>query len=229
MCKKKLKNLKDKMREVTNKLPKTKSGQPAFEKGANVVRWPFYEPMLFMKDQFLGREMQGSFHTSTQDESLQEDSVLPTPVDSDDDTSAESPFPSAEKPKLTQPKPGRMTKKASLEEQFLSVEREKLANLKKVVAAEECKEPADEWGPFCSSLACDLRKLKDPYLVMQVRGDINRIVNDAVLKQLQRNAPRPATSPHRMPFRQDQFVGTYNASSQEITQQEDEVTYQLLD
>ncbi|XP_076439697.1 uncharacterized protein LOC143279521 [Babylonia areolata] len=193
-CKKKLKNLKDKMRDICNKLPKTKNGHPAFEKGEHLVRWPFYHAMLFMKDQFLGRDIRGSCHLSiTQEESQQEGSCVCSPVESDDETSSESSLaqPETQMPllqKKTRSTP-RMSQKRRFADEFLSIEREQMASLRKAVTAEELK---DEWSAFCTSVAYDLRKLTDPYLKMRVKSDINKLVNDAVLQQLKQDAQPPA-------------------------------------
>ena len=51
------------MREIVSDLPKTKSGQPAFEKSR--VTWKYYQSMLFTKDQFVGRTMNGTLHSPT--------------------------------------------------------------------------------------------------------------------------------------------------------------------
>lgn len=51
------------MKEISAKFPKTKSGQPVIEKGETTVRWPFYKPFLFMRDQFVGRQMVSNVET----------------------------------------------------------------------------------------------------------------------------------------------------------------------
>lgn len=200
------------MRDISNKLPKTKSGQPAFEKGEHVVRWPYYQAMLFMKDQFMGREMCGTFYVSTQEESQQEGSGFSS-VDSEDEMSIESslsrpeiPMPMAQKETRSTP---RMCKKARLADDFLSIEREEIVSLRKALTAEELTEPKDEWSAFCISMAYDLRKLKDPCLKMRVKGDINKIVNDAVLQQIQQDAAPAATIPASTSYSTQQYQPKY--------------------
>ena len=58
-CRKKLKTLKDRMRSVCASLPKTTSGQPAFDQTTH-IRWQFYDAMLYMKDCFIGRDLKSS-------------------------------------------------------------------------------------------------------------------------------------------------------------------------
>ncbi|GFS06413.1 hypothetical protein ElyMa_006543600 [Elysia marginata] len=84
-CKKKLKHLKDKMWEVCSKLPKTANGQPAFQAGEEIVRWQFYKPLLFLKDQFIGRQLSGSFHENQAAGTSQSQDL-----DGDDDDDEES-------------------------------------------------------------------------------------------------------------------------------------------
>ena len=79
-------------------------------------------------------------------------------------------------------------------DQFLFTEREKMASLRKVLTAEELKNPKDEWHTFCTSIGYDLRKLKDPCLKLQVKRDISKIVHRTVLQQLQQDLLPPANT-----------------------------------
>lgn len=192
-CKKKLKVLKDKMREVCSKLPKTSSGYPAFEKGEYIVRWPFYRAMLFMKDQFIGKEVQWP----TQDSMIDEVPMM------DSDTSADQHYPIL-MPSVTkfsfspeyQPAcvdpikkklendipdvPSRAAKRPHFTEEFLDAERVTPPNFGR-------SQPHDEWAAFCDAIACDLRKLKDPFLINKTKSDLYRVVNEAVYCQLTSN------------------------------------------
>ncbi|GFO41286.1 hypothetical protein PoB_006779100 [Plakobranchus ocellatus] len=91
------------MRDVCNKLPKTASGQPAFDIREQCVKWQFYKATLFMKDQFIGRDMNSSF-----------------------------------------------------------------------------QQPASQASPIH-----DLRRVKNPYIVMSLKNTVGRAVGDAVMQQLQ--------------------------------------------
>ena len=66
ICKKKLKALKDKMRLIVAGLPKTRSGQPAFNESSH-IKWPFWEQLQFMRDQFIGRDMVSNMDTACTD------------------------------------------------------------------------------------------------------------------------------------------------------------------
>ena len=102
-------------------------------------------------------------------------------------------------PEVHVPRPTpRMCKKARLADDSVSVEGEKMVGMGMALSAQEHKDAKDEWSAFCSAIAFDLRKLKDPYLKMRVKADINQIVNDAVLQQLQQDAqPTVILSEHR--------------------------------
>lgn len=198
------------MRDVCNKLPKTASGQPAFEKGENIVRWQFYKAMLFMKDQFVGREMQGAFHDrSSASASVEEIAAV---NDGDEATtsgcfvdvmkreeSAETEPYSNGPTERAQPEisSDRPTKRTRLDDEFLKLEREQLFNLKTILSGSQ--EPReDEWSAFCEAISHDLRKLKDIGLVMKAKADIRRVVTEAVWCQLQlndSNAGLASTSP----------------------------------
>lgn len=182
------------MRLVCNALPKTKSGQPAFDSHESIVRWPFYKAMLFMRDQFVGRQMDGSFHSSNPspvspslipDDEESECSAGPShqePVGAD----KVEPEPPAKKAKIKTP-----YKKHQITEEFLSLEKEKIANIKKNF--EQTSED-DEWTRFTGSLCCDLRKIKDPYLIMRVKTEMTRVVNDVVLQQLSKDNGQQAST-----------------------------------
>ena len=42
------------MRDIVSKLPRSNRGQPDLDTAEQHVRWPFFKPMLFMVDEFLG-------------------------------------------------------------------------------------------------------------------------------------------------------------------------------
>lgn len=182
-CKKKLKNLKDRMREVCSRLPKTKSGQTAFEKGEATVCWAYYKPMLFMKDQFVGRSMISNVEGDLMSQSVLSDDSMDgseatrtsTPV-SEQSSEASS---SRNQKKKAPPKYNRQ----KLEEEFLAIEREKMDNMKTALQMKP-EQPTDEWDKFSASINCDLRKLKDPFIILRVKADIHKEVNNAVLEQL---------------------------------------------
>lgn len=170
------------MREVCGKLPKTSSGQPAFDKHEEFVRWPYYKPMLFMKDQFIGRDLHGSFHDDI--------TVEPTVVGSDasEDQALESSTPHASSSGLNRETDCiiRKSKKARLNEEFLQIEREKMRNLQAFIT--KSNESSDEWTTFCSAISHDLRKLTDPMLMLRTKATINAVINNAVLQQLSMNS-----------------------------------------
>ena len=136
-CKKKLKCLKDKMREICSKLPKTASGQPAFQSGEEIVRWQYYKPLLFMKDQFIGRQLSGSFHDNFDASTSRQITDVNTEEDEDDEeigdyTPTTAPFTQQSAKKRPQessdPRPC-SSKKLKQTEQFLELEREKLNSI----------------------------------------------------------------------------------------------------
>lgn len=172
------------MREICAKLPKTRSGQPAFETGETVVRWPYYKPLLFMRDQFLGRAMIGNVECETAPQSVAsiseesndgpESMMVASESTLEGSTTAE-----ADANPVTRKNTPRR-KRQRLDEEFLAIEKEKMINFKKAIETQEMK---DEWDLFSSSMCCDLRKLKDPLIIMRVKANINKCVNDAVLDQ----------------------------------------------
>lgn len=181
------------MRVVCNALPKTKSGQPAFDTHENTVRWPFYKAMLFMKEQFIGREMDGSFHSCNV-------SPVPTSLISDDERSECSVVSPQEpvavditerEPPTKKGKPQTASAKHRMTEEFLSLEKEKIANIRKMF---EKTSEDDEWSKFTGSLCCDLRKIKDPYLIMRVKTEMTRVVNDIVMQQLSMDSAQQAST-----------------------------------
>lgn len=50
--------MRDTFRKELNKLPKTRSGQEG--EVAKESKWPYFQNMLFLKDQFTGRKLQSS-------------------------------------------------------------------------------------------------------------------------------------------------------------------------
>lgn len=195
-CKKKLKNLKDRMREVCSKLPKTRSGQPAFESGETTVRWPHYKPLLFMKDQFIGRPMIGNVEGEGDLECqsiLSDDSYIG--AESSRTSTPSLPLSTqTPKPKSTEIKKARSkSKRDGMEEEFLAIERGKMESLRMALEMKPEMEQ-DEWDKFSSSICCDLRKLKDPFIILRVKANIHRQVNDAVLEQLSLDRGANSTS-----------------------------------
>ena len=171
------------MRDICNKLPKTSSGQPAFEIGEQTIKWPFYQAMLFMRDQFVGRDMNSSF----QDSASQQSSSL---ADLIDDEETGSPTANVQEPQKRTRKEMNagakpvVSKKARQTEQLLDIEREKLQSIKNMLEGErENNKPEDEWSSFVHYLVHDLRKVKHPQLVMSLKHKINNIVGECVLQQ----------------------------------------------
>ena len=157
-CKKKLKNLKDRMREISAKLPKTKSGQPAFDKGETTVRWPFYKPLLLMRDQFVGRQMVSSMETEVP---LEASAIYSDAEESDDGASLTTDTPTTTQPStsteaMTEKPPAKKVMKVKhksshrqvLEEELLSIEREKMNSMKKAIEAQQAQQEQDEWDRF---------------------------------------------------------------------------------
>lgn len=213
------------MREICAKLPKTKSGQPAFEIGETVVRLPYYKPLLFMRDQFVGRAMVGNVEcetapqsvTSISDESNDGPDSMMVASESTLERSWEGSTPAAEadaNPVTRKNTPRR--KRQTLDEEFLAIEKEKMINFKKAIETQEMK---DEWDLFSSSMCCDLRKLKDPLIIMRVKANINKCVNDAVLDQLSLDARNSSFSVEHQTrggtsyFTENQSSGSYQGSS----------------
>ncbi|GFR81619.1 hypothetical protein ElyMa_000608300, partial [Elysia marginata] len=204
-CKKKLKNLKDRIREISAKLPKTKSGQSAFDKGETTVRWPFYKPLLFMRDQFVGRPMVSNVETEVL---LGASAIYSDAEESDDGASLTTDTPTTTQPStsteaMTEKPPAKKVMKVKhksshrqvLEEELLSIEREKMNSMKKAIEVQQAQQEQDEWDQFTSAICCDLQKLKDPVLIMQAKINITRDVSEVVMEQLMlAKGTRPSTS-----------------------------------
>lgn len=208
-CKKKLKNLKDRMREVCGKLPKTKSGQPAFESGEMIVRWPYYKPLLFMRDQFVGRDMVGNVECTnpsqcmdnTADESLDGTESIVSQLT---EPSTTSEVDQSKKNKIA-PKP----KRQKLDEEFLAIEREKIDSLKKALVIDGTTKTQDEWDTFSQCICSDLCKLKDPVIILRAKASINKIVNDSVLEQISLDRETSSAQSQRH-YQYHQYQDTYS-------------------
>ena len=180
------------MRVVVNKLPRAKGGQPDFEAAEQHVRWPFYKSMLFMADEFLGKETSsGTFSHDLQ--TLKEESLSSMGQESDGASLLSMSLdildqePSITDPHQREPPP----KKSRTTEDFASLDR---INSLKTLLASEKNETTDEWQTFCEAIAFDLRKLEDDFLIMRAKSDIYTIVNNAVLEQLRRSRQSTAST-----------------------------------
>ena len=196
MCKKKLKTLKDKMRDVTNKLPRTKNGLPDFDRGA---RWTFFESLLFMKDEFLTREpfYKHDYDPDTDDlddcESTEDNSFSTSVSECRKSNSKHTPYSVS----VNNPTPVSKSLMASKMPPRISATElpcKRLRGQTEDASDEDFETPRvpeissrDEWDTFCSSISCDLRKIRDPLLVMEVKAKIHQTVHAAVLQQLQQD------------------------------------------
>ena len=178
--------LKDKMRDICAKLPRTPNGDPDYESGKKLVKWPFYKALLFMKGEFTGRDMQAIFHDAST--AGNNDSQLSPLEEAKGDRELPNQSPAAcLDVRLKENKDlGPPSKKTRFTEDFFTVEKEKMKNFNEVFFPSE--KPKDEWSAFCSAIVHDLRKLKDPFLIMQTKADLNRIVSEAVFCQLQKES-----------------------------------------
>ncbi|GFO14013.1 hypothetical protein PoB_004051800 [Plakobranchus ocellatus] len=168
------------MRDVCSKLPKTARGEPAFGIGEQCVNWQFYNASLFTKDQFIGRNMNSLFQEpasqispSESEFRVTEDSEEPELVSATDHPTTSRPAGSKTSQKRTHKVNARphVSKKARQTVQLLQIEREKLGSLRGMLE-EDCKKPADEWKSLVDHLVRNLRKIKNPYIIMSVKNTI---------------------------------------------------------
>lgn len=195
------------MRDVCSNLPKTSSGQPAFERGEEIVRWQYFKPLLFMKDQFVGRKM----CSSLLENASENDNVSVASAEGDDDVEEdvddgrptsviEDITPTRKRTSPNTIMLPKTSKKAKTAEQFLMLEREKLDSLKKVVGASE----KDEWRAYVDSLVHDLRQVKNPYLKVSMKNSISRIVGDTILQQLNMDQQQQHQQQQKQSYQQQQ-------------------------
>lgn len=180
------------MRSVCATLPKTKSGQPAFDETSH-IRWQFYEAMLFMKDCFIGRDMISSLAdeddvpdntSTTMDISATADT---SPINEDDDeqsSSLDRSISSTDQP--TTSTSGTTKRKMTKTDKIIDFEHKKLKALTDILSKEE-KPPTDEWQKFTDSLTDDLRYIKHPMLKTQVKTGITNLISQYIEKQYDRN------------------------------------------
>lgn len=171
-----------------------------------------------MRDQFVGRPMLSSVETEL---SLGASAIVADAEESDDSASFTTDTPITTQPSTSTDavsekppakkvmKVNKPSKRQALEEEFLAIEREKINSMKKAIEAQAAQQEQDEWDRFTSSICCDLRKLKDPVLIMQTKINITRDVNQAVMEQLMLDrGTRPSAStnivPHNAPVPQYQ-------------------------
>lgn len=155
------------MREVCNKLPKTTSGQPAFDRGEEIVRWKYYKPLLFMREQFMGRQMSGSLpedaieNTNTSVDTGDEDDSLPnteptSPIGPTGPTPTETERPTRKRSAhVAGTSQSGLSKKTKQAEMFLQLEKDKIETLKNFMGGER-----DEWRAYVEALLHDLRQVK---------------------------------------------------------------------
>ena len=181
------------MRIVCAALPKTKSGQPAFEETRR-VRWQFYEAMLFMKDCFIDRDM-GSPLTDEEGESDIYDTKPQategtSSSDEDEDhlpASVATTITAADQPTTSNWATANKTSKRKLTktDKLIEFEHKRLKALTEILTKEE--KPTDEWQKYTDSLTDDLRYITHPLLKTQIKSGIANLISQFIEQQYEMN------------------------------------------
>lgn len=189
-CKKKLKSLKDTFRTNVAKLPKTRSGAPAFNE-TGVITWPHFKNCLFMKDEFVGRQMISSSMTSTAETETTLDDEEYSETQGQDDSSQSdiresavmgsciprSPTPPSQaSTSTTQVSQARSssTRGRKRQNNMIDLEREKVELLREAMKPSD--QPVDTVRHFLLSLEDDMRSLTGHDL-RAAKVEIMQVVN----------------------------------------------------
>jgi len=171
-CSRKLKRLKDSMRQQVAKLSKTKSGLPDF-KSTHMITWPYFSQMLCMKDEFINTKKNQLYFEVDQSQSddnettdiSKESSVVD---DSDELSSDQGACP--------------CTHEGSASSQNRS-QRNKRRHPQSSHKQETVRD-TDEFDVFAFDIANDLKKINSQVNLLCAKSKIRRIVEEFVMSEL---------------------------------------------
>ena len=189
VCTKRLKTLKDEFRKQIKKLPLTRSGSPAFHQ-KKMIKWPYFDALLFMKDEFVGRSMVSSGSGTTNEKEAEDEE---NKLNSDEDGASEytGGLPEATVvADIKSPPASTVSKKRkSSWDDRMSFESKKLEILQRAVEPKE----DDASMTFAKDIANDLRQIQNPMLLARTKMTIKNIVTEAIISEMN-DESSPATN-----------------------------------
>ncbi|XP_065078342.1 uncharacterized protein LOC135701461, partial [Ochlerotatus camptorhynchus] len=185
--KKRWKNLRTSFAKEMKKIPEGRSGDAGPSNYGTYTSWPFFESMLFLKDQVKPRKSGsnlsaggGGNENDVDDEDLHESVSETIPEEPTDNADAYEVAPAAEIIPHPNPQPRNRAGKRGVQQQLIDIEARKLRLLeKKANKSSACDDDEDE--AFFKSLLPHVKKLK-PREKLEFRMEMQSLVHKLVYK-----------------------------------------------